>query len=66
MERQERVLRDLCIEIAKGEIGGGRFNDLLIQSGIYLDEHEWDVANRLLGQSERLSSLVETDASAAQ
>ena len=59
MERQERILRDLCIEIARGEIRGSRFNELLIATGIYLDDHEWEAANRLLSQSDRLTSLVD-------
>ena len=66
MQREERVLRDLCIEIAKGEIGGWRFNELLIQTGIYLDELEWEVANRLLGQSDRILSLAEATSAAPQ
>lgn len=59
MQREERVLRDLCIEIAKGEIGGNRFNQLLIETGVYLDEHEWSVANKILGMSDRMESLVQ-------
>lgn len=59
MTRQERLLRDLCVEIALGRIGGNRFNDLLIESGIYLDEAEWETANRLLGRSSQLMNWVE-------
>lgn len=59
MTDQERVLRDLCIEIALGRIGGKRFNDLLIASGIYLDEAEWETANRILGRSGDLMKWVE-------
>ncbi|GEM_PF-4981482 len=54
MQRDERVLRDLCIEIAKGEIRGNRFNHLLLEAGVYLDEVEWETANRLLSQSDRI------------
>lgn len=57
MQREERVLRDLCIEIAKGEIGGHRFNELLIETGVFLDEHEWQVANKILGLSDQMSCL---------
>lgn len=59
MQREERILRDLCIEIAKGEIKGGRFNELLLQTGIYLDEWEWDAANRLLAKSDEISRCAE-------
>lgn len=62
MRREERVLRDLCIEIAKGEIGGRRFNELLLESGVYLDEHEWEAANRLLGRSDQLLQLTSNEA----
>lgn len=58
MDRRERALRELCIEIAKGEIGGSRFNHLLIETGIYLDEREWEVANKLLGESDQFLSLA--------
>jgi hypothetical protein len=63
MRREERILRDLCIEIAKGEIGGDRFNQLLLETGIYLDEYEWEAANRLLGKSDQIlqfASMVES------
>lgn len=31
--------------------------ELLLETGIFLDEYEWDVANKLLGQSDRILSL---------
>jgi hypothetical protein len=58
MTREERVLRDLCIEIAKGEIRGDRFNELLLEAGIYLDEYEWEAANRLLGRSDQILHIA--------
>lgn len=57
MQREERILRDLCIAIAKGEIGGYRFNTLLIETGVFLDEVEWEFANKLLGKSDQMSSM---------
>lgn len=59
MQREERVLRDLCIEIANGDIGGRRFSELLLEAGILLDEDEWKAANRLLGKSDELRHLSE-------
>ena len=56
---KERALMDLCLEIARGNIGGERFNQLLIATGILLDEHEWDAANRLIGHSEVINHLSE-------
>lgn len=58
MSRQERILRDLCIEIAKGDIGGHRFNQLLLETGILLDDLEWEAANRLLGKSDQIMALA--------
>ncbi|MBI2981867.1 MAG: hypothetical protein HYY44_06205 [Deltaproteobacteria bacterium] len=59
MTLQEKLLRRLCVEIALNQIGGKRFNELLIETGIFLDEKEWDVANRILGQSAQLMNWVE-------
>lgn len=58
MQREERALRNLCIAIAKGEIGGQHFNELLLEAGVILDDQEWDVANRLLGKSDQMLSLA--------
>ncbi len=58
MQRQERVLRDLCIQIALGEIRGERFNELLLEAGVHLDDMEWEFANRLLGQSDQVMNLA--------
>ncbi len=60
MQKEERILRDLCIAIAKGEIGGNRFNELLIETGVYLDEMEWEFANKLLGRSDHFTSFAES------
>jgi hypothetical protein len=59
MTRKERLLRELCIEIVAGRIGSKRFNELLLETGIQLDEQEWDAANRLLGRSSPLMKLID-------
>jgi hypothetical protein len=64
MQREERALRDLCIAIARGEIGGQRFNELLLDAGVILDDQEWDIANRLLGKSDQMMSLASDSMSA--
>lgn len=66
LQKSERALRDLLIEIAKGDIGGDRFNRLLVEAGVYLDDVEWEYANRLLGRSDRLMSLAVENATAMQ
>ena len=52
MERSEVLLRELCLEIASGDVGGERFTRLLLETGIALNEAEWDAANRVLSRSE--------------
>lgn len=66
IRKEERALRALCIEIAKGDIGGDRFNQLLIEAGVHLDDVEWDFANRLLGRSDRLLAYSSDGAVAVQ
>lgn len=59
MSREERLLRDLCLEIAYGRLSGRRFTDLLLQTGIHLDDDEWETANRILGRVPDLTNGVE-------
>jgi hypothetical protein len=66
VDRNQRTLIDLCIEIAKGDIGGDRFNRLLIEAGVYLDDIEWEFANRLLGKSDQLQTMATAYASCMQ
>ena len=56
---RSRALLDLCVEIARGNIGGERFNQLLLETGICLDEMEWEQANRLLGKSDQMLSMID-------
>ena len=65
-QKAERILMALCIEIAKGDIGGERFNQLLLETGVYLDDVEWEYANRLLGRSDQLRTLAYDQPVAAQ
>ncbi|MBI3541468.1 MAG: hypothetical protein HY073_04960 [Deltaproteobacteria bacterium] len=58
MRREERIFRDLCIEIARDRLQGDRFTALLMETGLVLDEHEWEVANKLLGKSDELMSMI--------
>ena len=44
----EKVLKDLCVEIASGDIGTERFNRLWIESGIPLEGFEFEIANLIL------------------
>ncbi len=44
----DKLFKDLCVEIASGDIGTERFNRLWIQSGIPLEGTEFEVANMIL------------------
>lgn len=48
----DRVFRDLCVEIASGDIGSERFNQLWIESGIPLEGWEFEVANLILAKAQ--------------
>jgi hypothetical protein len=50
--------KELCLEIVQDNVVGQKFNDLLIKTGVCLDEEEWSVANRLLLESEEMGHLA--------
>lgn len=58
MNYKEFYFRELCREVARDQVVGEKFNDLLVKTGIYLDEQEWAGANRLLEASEQLDHLA--------
>ena len=58
MNYTDVYLRELCLEVVQGNVGSERFNDLLIKTGIFLDDHEWFMTNRLLETSERVDYLA--------
>ena len=51
----DKVLKELCVEIASGDIGSERFNQLWIESGIPLEGSEFEVANLILTKAQELS-----------
>ena len=48
----DRVFRELCVEIASGDIGSEKFNKLWIESGIPLEGWEFEVANLILAKAQ--------------
>jgi len=48
----DKVLKELCVEIASGDIGSERFNRLWIESGIPLEGSEFEVANMILTKAQ--------------
>lgn len=42
------ILRELCFELTEKGIQTDRFTELWIASGVQLDDHEFEMANRIL------------------
>ena len=51
------TLRALCEEVLCGNVDSERFALLLVEAGVNLESHEWDVANGLLRQGDAIASL---------
>ena len=47
----DKTFRDLCEEVALGDIGSDRFNRLWIETGIPLEGDEFEVANLILAKA---------------
>ena len=47
----DKTFRDLCEEVASGDIGSDRFNRLWIETGIPLEGQEFEIANLLLAKA---------------
>lgn len=59
--QQNRALMDLCIAIAKDDICSHHFNHLLLESGVMIDDKEWEAANKLLSLSDQIVTLIKPD-----
>ena len=57
-EYRDHYLRELCVEVARGNVGGQYFNDLLMKAGVLLDDFEWQVATKLLEETEKVDFLA--------
>lgn len=51
-------LKKLCEAILNDSIGNENFGNLVIESGIKLDDTEWDIANELLKKSDEMNHAV--------
>jgi len=56
------ILKEMCISVVMDEINQERFVNLIMESGIYLEELEWKIATRLLGESERINYVASNHA----
>lgn len=52
------VLREMCVSVINGEVNGERFTNLLMESGMNLEEIEWQMVTRLLGESDRINYIA--------
>jgi hypothetical protein len=57
------LLREMCLNVVREEVGGEKFTSLLIESGMELDDIEWKIAARLLAETDRVMYIKETHAS---
>jgi hypothetical protein len=53
-------LKALCMEVIKGDVDSERFAWLLIETGVNIDSHEWDVANDLLKKGDAIAHLAKS------
>lgn len=52
------ILKEMCLSVVNGDVNGEKFTSLLMESGLNLEEVEWQVATRLLGESDRIHYLA--------
>ena len=51
-------LKALCMEVINGDVDSERFAWLLIETGVNIESHEWDVANDLLKKGDAIAHLA--------
>jgi len=59
-------LKELCKEIINQNLDSEKFTNLVIETGVKLDPHEWSVANKLLEKGEEISSHMKRTQSSIQ
>jgi len=52
------ALKALCIEVLDGDVDGDEFATLLMETGVDLDDFEWNVASRLLERGDVMNFLT--------
>jgi hypothetical protein len=50
-------LMAMCLEVLDGDVDSDHFADLLIETGVNIDQFQWSVANRLLEEGQMINSL---------
>ena len=58
---REGVLKALCLEVAKGDLAGERFQELWIESGVPLDGEEFEIMNRLIIKAEEKGNGLQSN-----
>lgn len=51
-------LKALCMEVIAENVDSERFALLLVETGVNLESHEWDVANDLLKKGDAIAHLA--------
>ncbi len=55
---REGVLKALCLEVAKGDLVGERFQELWIESGVPLEGDEFEIMNQLMVKAEERKNAI--------
>ena len=48
--------RELCIEIINQDVASDKFASLLVETGVRLECHEWNMANKLLEKGDEINA----------
>jgi len=56
------LLKEMCLDVIADKVNEEKFAVLLLESGLELDDVEWKIAVRLLGEVDRMMYIAETHA----
>jgi len=56
------LLKEMCLDVINEAVNGEKFAFLLMESGMELEEPEWKIATRLLGEANRMMYITKTHA----
>ena len=52
------ILKEMCLSVLRGEVNDDKFTSLLMESGMNLEDIEWRIATKLLGEYDRINYLA--------
>lgn len=53
---ENKALCELCLGLARGDLSHERFGELLLETGVALDDREWETASRMIGLGEQMQA----------